>query len=193
MAVDIVVTGPARQMVLGVIAEQQVVQGIAGAVYGVGPGQEEIFEIVAEDEADRGVDAVRAARGRVFDDGVAVAVDNIAVIAETAVQGVAPGLTVEEVVTVEAPDAVIAAIAEQDIGKRVAGSAAVGRARQPQVIEIGAQGIAEAGIDDVGAFSGILDDHIVDVVDDIGIVARAADHQIRTRLAVEIIVAAKAL
>src|SRR6478672_5291070 len=82
---------------------------------------------------------------------------------------------------------VVAAVAGDDVGERVAG------AGERQVLDIVRQRVVgERRQDRVVALVGVLRHHVADVVDDIGVVAKAAGHRVGAGAAVEPVVAAVA-
>ena len=90
---------------------------------------------------------------------------------------------------------IISCVAGDGIGQCVAGAVDVAGVGEGQVLDEVAQGVADAGLDGVGA-SGInrargrggLIDLVADVVDDIGVVARTAQHDVSTRATINQII-----
>src|SRR6185503_840486 len=128
------------------------------------------------------VDDVAALAGR-LDDIVAEAVDDIDVVAGEALEDVGAAAAVEIIVAIVAEQALVDAVADDDDRSRP------GLAQRRQSLDLLARPKREAAadIDDVVAAAGDLGDVIVDVVDQIGIVAAEADEGIVARAAVEII------
>ena len=62
-------------------------------------------------------------------------------------------------------------------------------AGQRQVLDVGAERVADAALHGVGALPGSLGDHVAGRVDHIGVVAGAADHGVVAGAAVEHVVA----
>ena len=75
------------------------------------------------------------------------------------------------------------------LARRIAGAVEVGGAGERQVLEVGAERIGDRGQHRVGAFAGILDHHVADIVDHVGVVAEPARHGVGTGAAVEDVVA----
>ena len=69
---------------------------------------------------------------------------------------------------------VVAGIAGERVGERVAGGVDGGRAGQGQVLDVGAERVADAALDRVGALPGELGDHVAGRVDHVGVVAGTA-------------------
>ena len=97
---------------------------------------------------------------------VAGVVDHVGVVAGAADHGVGAGAAVERVV---------AAVAGEDVGERVAGAVDVGAAGQGQVLDVGAERVADRRLHRVGALVERFRHHVAGVVDDVGVVAGAAD------------------
>ena len=66
----------------------------------------------------------------------------------------------------------------------------VGGAGERQVLDVGAERIGDRGQHRVGALAGVLDHHVADIVDHVGVVAEPARHGVGTGAAVEDVVAA---
>ena len=97
--------------------------------------------------------------------------------------GVQPGAAVERVV---------AAVAGDDVVEPVAGAVDVAAAGQGEVLDIGGERVADRRPHRVDAFADGFRDDVADVVDDIGVVAEAADHAVGAGAAVERVVAGAA-
>ena len=78
------------------------------------------------------------------------------------------------------------------LASRVAGAVDVGAAGQGQVLDIGAERVADRRLYRVGARVERLRDHVAGVIDHVGVVAEAADHGVGADAAVEHVVAAVA-
>jgi hypothetical protein len=85
-------------------------------------------------------------------------------------------------------------VAGDDVGERVAGAVDVGAAGQGQVLDIGAERVADRRLHRVGAAAhgGGFRHHVAGVVDHVGVVAVAADQRVGADAAVEGVVAAVA-
>ena len=169
---------PAVENVRPGIADQIIVQAVAGQVDRIGqfPGdRRKPFDLlrVGQHEAHRAVDHVGAAAGR-LERPVAGIVDQIGVVAFAADHGVGAGLAVE---------LVGAGIADQMVGEVVAGQVER-RGQLPgdrqQALDLGAvvEAVADRAVDDVGAFADMLDDDVAGMVDDVAVVAAAAAQRI---------------
>ena len=122
------------------------------------------------------LDRVGAAGGAALDDDVAGIVDDIGVVAETAVHRVRAAAAIEPVG---------AAIADEDVAEAVAGAVDIGGPGQGQVLDCGSQRVADRAFDLVGALAGQLGDSVGDIVDDIDVIAKAALHDVGAEPAVE--------
>ena len=61
--------------------------------------------------------------------------------------------------------------------------------QQAQLLDVGVQEVVAVGDDGVVAFCRLLVDHVIDAVDDVHIVALAADHLVGSGAAVQVVVA----
>ncbi|EXI73984.1 MAG: hypothetical protein AW07_02122 [Candidatus Accumulibacter sp. SK-11] len=102
-------SGLAVEDVAAAVAGQAVGQDVAGGVDARLAGQHELFEVVAEGEAHRRVDAIVAPAGTAFADHVGDVVDDVAVVAGAAAHDVGAGAAIEMVVAGIAGQAVGAA------------------------------------------------------------------------------------
>jgi hypothetical protein len=167
--------GAAIEPVRPAVAGERVVERVAGAVDVGGPGQDQVLDIGAERVGERALDRVGALVHQ-FDHRVAGVVDDIGVVAGAARHRVGPGAAVE---------AVRSAVAGQHVVERVAGAVDVGGAGQDQVLDIGAERVADRALDRVSALVHQLRHRVAGVVDDIGVVAGAARHRVGPGAAVE--------
>ncbi|MCY1414201.1 hypothetical protein D9M71_296440 [compost metagenome] len=101
--------------------------------------------------------------------------------------------TLDQVVTGTAVEQVIAGVADQGVGQRVAGAIDVGTARQGQALDVVAQGVADAGLNQIIAGAAGLYDHIPGGINHIRIVANATFHAVVTNAAVECVITAVAI
>jgi hypothetical protein len=175
-------TNTAVENIVAAVAGDRVVEPVAGAVDIAAAGQGQILDIGADGVGDRRLHRV-GARVERFRHHVAGVVDHIGVVAEAADHGVGAGAAIENVV---------AAVAGDRVGEAVAGAVDVAAAGQRQVLDIGADGVGDRRLHRVGARVEHLRHHVADVVDDIGVVAEAADHGVGAGAAVEDVVAAVA-
>ena len=93
-----------------------------------------------------------------------------------AAHGVGAGAAVEEVV---------AGVAEDRVRQSVAEALQVGAALQDQVLHVRRQRVVDRGENRVVALGRVLDHHVADIVDDIGVVAGTADHGVGADAAIE--------
>ena len=167
---------------------------------GVGARVGQVLDIIGGSERIGGearrlddLDRVGATR-RGFDDDVIGAVDHVEIIARAAGQCVIASPARERVVRCAADEAVIAGVAEEGVGARAAGDRVVARvarkrkrirARVGQVLDIvgggkriGAEPRRIDDLDRVCAARGGFRDRVVQVVDDVEIVAGAARERV---------------
>ena len=168
----------AVQRVVAGIAGDGVGAGIAGAIDVAAAGQRQVLEIGAEGEGDARLHEVGAFAGR-FGDRVA-AVDDIDVVALAADQVVGAAAAIQRVV---------AGIAGDRVGTGVARAVDVAAAGQRQILDVRAENEADARLHEVGALAGVLGDRVA-AVDDVDVVARAADQSVGAGAAVQRVVAA---
>ena len=180
--------GLAVEYVLAGIAEQRIVQAVAGAVEIGRAHQSELLEIGTQRPAEPGLDRVGALARRLGDD-VAGDVDDIGVVAKPARHRVAAGSAVEPVVAARAGEDVLAGIAGQDIVLTVADAAEVGRALQVEILDVGGKRPVDRRLDRVRALACAFRDDIASHVDDIGIVAEPAGHRVGVGTAIQHVVA----
>ena len=91
------------------------------------------------------------------------------VVAQAAVHQVGADTAVEQIVS---------GIAGELVGIGVAVALQVGAAEQHQVFKVRPEPVMDRRIHHVGAFAHILDHHVVDAVDDIHVIAQAADQSV---------------
>ena len=171
----------ATEVVIAAVAGDRIVEIVAIAADGAA-GQGQVLDVNAEPVVDRRLHRV-GARVEGFRHHVVDIIDNIGVVAEAAGHGVSTGAAVERVV---------AAVAGDDVGIAIAGAVDVGAAGQGQVVDIGAERVADRRLHHVGAFAESLGDRIADIIDDVGVIAEAAGHGVSAGAAVEGVVAAVA-
>ena len=138
--------------------------------------------------ADRALHRVGALAGGLRDH-VAGVVDHVDVVAGTADHGVVAGTAVQRVVAGAAVEHVVAGVAGEHVGERIAGGVDAAGAGQRQVLDVGAEAVADRALHRVGALAGGLRDHVAGGVDHIDVVADAADHGVVAGTAVEHVVA----
>ena len=161
--------------VVAAVAGEAVVEPIAGAVDIAGAGQDQVLDLVLEVVADRAVDDVGAAAGR-LDDDVEAVVDEIGIVAAAADHGVAAGAAVEDVG---------ARIAGEDVGEAVAGAVEVAGAGEDEPLDLGAENVVQRALDGVGAAARQLGHDVAGIVDDVGVVAERRPHGVGADAAVE--------
>src|SRR5262249_52950163 len=150
-----------------------------GAVDDPGAGQGQVFDVAAEGEARRGQDGVVAFVG-ILGDLVTRVIDDIDIVALAADETVGAAAAVEMVVAVAAGQRVDPAIADDDIGHRVAGTVEVSGPEQRDVLDVGESELAdverECGLDAVLALIGKLGQDLNTTAQLIDVVAEAAGH-----------------
>ena len=168
---------PAVQAVGGVVADDQVVAFVAGAVDSRRPQEFQVFHPGGQGQriGDRASHEVGAFAG-VFHHLHPRVADQVGVVAEASHERVGAAAAVEQVV---------AGVARDEVVLRVAGAAEVARALQFQVLHVGAQRVADAGAHGVGAFAVRLADQVARVVDGVGVAASSADQGVGTQSAVD--------
>ena len=173
-AVHAVGAGKTGQKVVAGVAVERVVERRAGEILDTDEGV--AFGIAAAAQPRHQADADAGARGR-----IARRVD-----AGAAVHAVGAGKTGQKVV---------AGIADEHVGERIAGAIDGGGSQQGEVLDIadGVHAIGEAeadrGLHRVGAIAAALLDHVADVVDHVGVVAQSAEHTVGADAAVQRVVA----
>ena len=170
-----IVAGAAGQTVGTGIPGQHVGEIVAGAVDVRRSGQGQVFDIGGKGIGDARLNEI-GTLGRNFRHDITRVIDDIGVVAGAADQGVGTGA---------AGQGVVAGVAGQDVGEAVAGSVDGTCARQRQVFDVGGQRVGHARLHEVGTGPGTFGDHIGGVIDDIGVVAGAADQGIGPGAAVE--------
>ncbi|CAH0312628.1 hypothetical protein SRABI130_05149 [Pseudomonas sp. Bi130] len=193
-AIQPVIAGPALQGVVVGVAEQGVVQVVADHGKGAEAGDGDIFDVqqVALTEVDgaagqgRGVGNVQQVMALV--DGFLQQrqftglVEDIGVVTGAAAHGVQAGLAVEDVV---------AAVAGQHVVQGIADAVEVVAASQGEVFQVGTQGPVDRGAHgvDIPQRGAGLNDHILEVVDDVGVAAAVVDHDVGAKASVQGVVA----
>ena len=177
-----VVAAAAGEDVVAGVAGDDVGVAVAGAVDVAAAGEGQVLDVGAERVGDRRLHRVGALVGR-FRDHVAGVVDDVGVVAGAAV-----------IVSAPAPPSrvLLPLLPVSDVVERVAGAVDVAAAGQRQVLDIGAERVADRRLHRVGAFAERLGHHVAGVVDDVGVVAGAAAHRVGAGAAVERVVAAVA-
>ena len=143
--------------------------------------QDQVIDVRRQPEVGRREHRIDAFAG-VLDHGIAGIVDEVRVVAGAAEHRVGAGVAVEKIV---------AGVAGERVGVGVAVALQVGAARQGQVFDIRRQPVMRRRVHRVDAFVGALDDEVAGIVDDVGVVAGAADQHVAARAAVERVVAAE--
>ena len=171
----VVARAAAVEDVIAVVAGDRVGQRITSAVEVCAAGEDEVLEVGPECVADRGAHGV-GARRYPLGHAVAGVVDHVGVVAGTAGHDVGTGAAVEDVV---------AAVAGEAVGERVAGAVDVGAAGEFQVFQVGANDVADRRADGVGTLVGQFRDQVAGAVDDVDIVADTAAQGVCARAAIE--------
>src|SRR5262249_44270504 len=125
----------------------------------------------------------------VHDIGVVTEATAHDVRASSAVQRVVTGISLQRIVAAGAVEHVVPGVADDDVGQLVAVAVDVTHPRQGEVVDIGTQRIAiDRGLDLVGAAAGAFGNYISRDVDDIDIIAAAADQNVGTGAAIQHVV-----
>ena len=194
-----VVAGPAEHGVGPGLTVEEIVAGVACQRVGVAVAvslqiraarQGEVFDVLRQPVMRRRVHRVDAFIGA-LDDEVAGIVDDVGVVAEATNHHVGAGATVERIVAAETNEHVGGCTAGDDVGVVVA-DADESRARQGQVLDIGAERVVDRRLHRVGALADGFRHHVADIIDDIGVVARSTRQGVVAGPAVERIVAVTA-
>ena len=106
--------------------------------------------------------------------------------------GVGSCVAVEGVSPSKARKCVVAAVADHDVAGGIAGRTDIPCPGQGQVLDIGAESVADRRSNRVGSLIRGFRHLIAGTVDDVGIVTRAADQRVRTCAAVQRVVALEA-
>lgn len=182
----------AVEHVVGGIAPDHVVAAVAGAVDRHAAEQRQVL--------DAGIDGqtARDGRGESVDSravghGVIRVAEYVSVVAGAAIQEVVAGAAVQEIVAAAAVEDIVAAVADDEIREPVAGAVDVAGSGQDQVLDIDAERVADARSNNVDTASGGLDDPVAGIVDDVDVVAAAADHDVTAGAAIERVLAGAAL
>ena len=129
-----------------------------------------------------------------LDDGVAGILDDIGVVAHPADHEVRPCAADQLVDAIQAIKHVVARATHQRVAEFVAGAAEPAAAGEPQVLDMGVQRVRRQGRSHpVDALARRLDDDIAGILDEIGVVARPADHEVRPCAADQLVVAIQAI
>ena len=100
-------------------------------------------------------------------------------------QGIAAAAAAERVVAALAVEGVVAAVAGEDVRVTVAGAVDIGAAGQGQVLDIGAERVADRRLHRVGALVERLRHHVAGIVDHVAVVAGTAGHGVGAGPAVD--------
>ena len=197
-----VVAVHAFQAVVAAGAGNGVVRCISDAFQVAVAREDKVLGIGAQRVADAGRGGVDAAAG-FLDDRVSAVVDDVGVVAGSALhqvgieaavervvafaadQGVVAGATVQRIVAKAAIEGVRAAVAGDRIVASVAGAVDIPRTGKDQVFNVGRQNVVGAGIDGIDAVTRRFHYDVAGVVDDIGVVTRAAGQGVGACAAVE--------
>src|SRR6185437_11026970 len=125
-----VVTGPALQMIDGAVTGDHVIGRIAESVDGRAAGECQILDIAAECEGDRGLHGVGSLPG-VLQNLVTRIVDSVSVVTAT---------TLHQIGATAPVQVVGAAVADDDVGKGIAGPIDVIAAREREILQVRSEG-----------------------------------------------------
>ncbi len=166
-AVKFVVAAPAIKEVIVVAPVDDIVERIAVGVVG-GTRQGDVFDELRQvipDRRDNGIVAAGVGLAVIFDDLIKIVVNKVGIVA---------GATMHDVLTAAAVEDIVAVIAIQGIGKRIAGGGEIGNAGQGQDVEIVIQRVVDAGENGIRAVVGAFQDRGAGAVDIIGVGAGTA-------------------
>ena len=191
-----VVTANAAQDVVSIVAREGIGQVVTRAVKGCRALEGEVFDVVAQDDADGAFDQI-AALTCPFVDHIVAVVHHIGVVAQAtahavsasaAIQTVIPSHCGQGVVASAAHQGVAAVVACKGVGQVVAGTVNGGTACEGEVLDVVAQGESGGALDRVGALTCHFVDHIEAVVHHIGVVAYATAQAIHSCATVQAVV-----
>ena len=178
-AAQAVIAAETAEDIAGAVADDGVVEFVAGAVDGPGARQGQVLHLGPQGVADAGDDAV-GAFVNYFSDAVAAAVDVVGVVAKASDHRIGTQAAVERIA---------AAIADQQVVQCIAGRGNVGGTEKRKVLHVGRQCEGYARLDRVRAFTREFNDDVAGVIDDIDVVAGAAGHPVAPRTTVQNVVA----
>ena len=121
-----IVTRQTQELIVAFVADQRVVQVVAGSVDAVGTGQGQMFYVGGKRVADRGVHRVGACTRR-LGYRIADVVHNVSVVASITTHGISTRATVQNIG---------AAVADDGVGKYVACGIGVSDTCQCQIFDI---------------------------------------------------------
>ena len=177
-----VVAFQAGQHIGTLVADEDVVQHVAGAVDVGAAGQREVFNIVGQGVGDAGFDCVNSSV-QPLDYDVADIVYHVSIVAQTTLHQVLPQPTIQYVVT---------RIASQQVIKRITCTVEIARTGQHQALDIVVQGIVKTDLHRIQTRIGCLNNHVTGVIHQIGIIAKTALHNVCSRTSVQHVVTAVA-
>jgi hypothetical protein len=179
-----VVTANAAQDVVSIVAREGIGQVVTRAVKGCRALEGEVFDVVAQDDADGAFDQI-AALTCPFVDHIVAVVHHVGVVPQASAHAVRASTAVQPVVTSRADQGVVAVTAAQGVVGVVASDCVVqtvacavngGAACEGEALDVATQVVSGGTFDDVGALACQFVDHIEAVVHHIGVVACAATH-----------------
>ncbi|CAH0312610.1 hypothetical protein SRABI130_05148 [Pseudomonas sp. Bi130] len=196
-----VLAGTAIEEVGGGVAGEAVIEFVAGEVQRGGAEQHAVFDVGREGVAHRRADQVVAFVGE-FSDLVGGVVDDVGVVAAAAAEGVGAGAAIQPVIAGPALQGVVVGVAEQGVVQVVADHGEVAEAGDGDIFDVlqvaltevdgaAGQGRGVADVQQVVALVGgfLQQCQFAGLVEDIGVVAGAADQRIQPRATVEHVVA----
>ncbi|MNF58618.1 hypothetical protein D3C84_401830 [compost metagenome] len=179
--------GGAVEDVVRRVAGDLVGQGVAGAVDGDGAGQGQVLQFGTEDVGDGGLHGVRAAT-RGFHHDVTCIVDHEDVVAQATHHAVGAQAADQLVRSRAAVEDVVRRVAGDQVGQGVAGAVDGGGAGQGQVLQLGAEDVAEGRLHGIDAAARRLDHDVGGVVHHVGVVAQPTHQAVDPGAAVEDVV-----
>ena len=188
------------QAIVALPALDEIVQPVAAAGAVPCRVEKQLFQVVAPGVAGQGGANRVDSLCRQFNNRIGSGIDQVNVVALSAGERVVARAAIEPVGAGATGDAVVAAhaaqgraevVADDDVVQRIAGAGSVAAlaAHQCQVLDVVAERPVDRRINRVGAESGLLDDGVENVIDDIGVVTRAAGQHIGSGAAVQPVVA----
>ncbi len=180
----------AVQRIVAGAAFDEVGSCIAGAGEVARSGEGQVLDIGGQRiDVQRRVDVIRAGiRG--FGHDIAGVIDMVIVVAGAAGHPVRARAAIQRIVAAEARERIVAGATDDAVVRGVADAGEIARPDEGQVFEIGRQreGI-QSRLDGIGSAARPFNQHIAQAVDDIGVVAIAADHAVIAGAAIERVVA----
>ncbi|CQR74263.1 hypothetical protein SpAn4DRAFT_0725 [Sporomusa ovata] len=178
-AVQPIIAGAAGQYVVGCVAGDFVSQFVAGTA-DRGVAENEVFDIGAQGVVKGSINGVNAGIG-VLGDNIPGVIDKVHIAACAASHGVG---------TLRSVQFVVGCIAGKYVVEGVACAVDGARTGKGKVFQIAGQSKGHRRLDGICAFAGVFQHPVGAVIDDIGVIARAADQGIAATTAIEHVITA---